>query len=251
MGYTLFISDVHLDPDDQTSQEALTRFLRTQAIKADALYVLGDLFDYWLDDDQVDGLSPDLIDSFQMLSVHQVPVFFMHGNHDFLIGKRFLDKMSMTFLPDPSVVTLYGKKLLLSHGDLFCSEDRRYQQMRSCFRHALFVRVAHSLPLGIKRFFLRFIQYISKSDKQRKTSNSMDVSQPFLSSLLSDYGVDSVIHGHTHQPKHHIKSAKQAYDRLVLGSWDKDFPVLYFNDQKTFGFMALDFSCVDANITLK
>lgn len=237
MGHTLFVSDVHVHPDRPASQKQFIDFLNKPFDGVDALYILGDLFDYWLDDEQLDGLSFDWLPAFKRWSDAGIPVFFMPGNHDFLIGKRFLDATGMRPLRDPTVVTCYGKRLLLAHGDAFCTQDKGYQRMRLVLHHPVLRFLAKHLPLFVKRCVLHGIQNGSKQAKRAKKPALMDVDLRTVEAAVAQAGVSVLIHGHTHEPKHEKQDKGYAFERFVLGAWDRSMPALRLEDDGRFFFV--------------
>src|SRR5579872_7049788 len=167
MSHTLFISDLHLAPDTTEANAALLFFLRSTAAGADALYVLGDLFEYWIGDE---GLAQpfvqEIVREFRALAERGVALFFMHGNRDFLLGERFAAQSGVKLLPDPTLVDLYGTRTLLMHGDTLCSDDLEYQKFRAVVRNRDWQRAFLAKPLDERLRMAREVRGRSESSKQ-------------------------------------------------------------------------------------
>lgn len=221
MSATLFISDLHLAPDTPDANTALQEFLEGPATAADALYVLGDLFEYWIGDE---GLSHpfarEIAAAFRALSDGGVPVFFMHGNRDFLVGNRFAEASGMQLLPDPTLVTLYGRPTLLMHGDTLCSDDLEYQKFRAMVRNPAWQQAFLAKPLEERMRMAREVRGKSEQAKQVKDMAIMDVTQATVAQALRAHGYPRLIHGHTHRPARHEHLVDgRTCERWVLSDW--------------------------------
>jgi UDP-2,3-diacylglucosamine hydrolase len=221
MPHTLFISDLHLSPDTPAATETLLRFLRKTAPAADALYVLGDLFEYWIGDEGLaQPFAQQVAQAFRELEQGGVPVYFMHGNRDFLLGERFALASGMKLLADPTVVDLYGTPTLLMHGDTLCSDDVGYQKFRAMVRSPVWQQVFLAKPLDERVRMAREARGKSEQAKQVKDMTIMDVTPATVEAAFRAHQYARLIHGHTHRPaRHEHKVDGHACERLVLADW--------------------------------
>jgi UDP-2,3-diacylglucosamine hydrolase len=214
---TLFISDLHLSPADPATAEAFLRFLQHTARNADALYILGDLFEYWLGDDQLDEpFYGQIAAELAALSRSGVAVYFMPGNRDFLPGKRFAQAAALSLLPDPSVVEIGQQRLLLAHGDAFCTDDVGYQRYRKLARNRLVQWIWLNLPRRIRNREAEKLRNKSKAMNQRKSQMIMDVNESAIAAAFRKYNTQVLIHGHTHKAAIHTYPSATRY---VLPDW--------------------------------
>lgn len=218
---TLFISDLHLCASRPAITAAFVKFLQDTASKAKALYILGDLFEYWAGDDDIDdAFHRQIISGFKKLSDSGVDIFLMHGNRDFLIADDFCQMAGMTLLADPTMIDLYGKKALLSHGDDLCIDDVAYQQFRIQVRDKKWQHEFLSQPLQARKKQIEAIRARSELEKTQKSMEIMDVNAVAVNALLEKYQPDLLIHGHTHRPNQHsINLDGKLITRWVLGDW--------------------------------
>jgi len=221
MPHTLFISDLHLSPDTPDATVALLRFLRETAPAADALYVLGDLFEYWIGDEGLaQPFAGEVAQAFRALVQAGVPVYFMHGNRDFLIGERFAVASGMKLLTDPAVVDLYGTPALLMHGDTLCIDDVEYQKFRAMVRNAAWQQAFLAKPLDERIRMAREVRGKSEQSKQVKDMTIMDVTQTAVDDAFRAYNYARLIHGHTHRPARHEHNVDgHGCERWVLADW--------------------------------
>jgi UDP-2,3-diacylglucosamine hydrolase len=221
MPHTYFISDLHLGAATAGANAALLRFLRETAPGADALYVLGDLFEAWIGDDALEQpFEHEVADAFRALADSGVPVYFMRGNRDFLIGARFARESGMTILDDPALVDLYGTPTLLMHGDTLCTGDVEYQKFRRKVRNPVVQRLFLALPLALRRRIARSLRGRSVQAKQGKAMAIMDVAPAAVEEVLRKHGRPRLIHGHTHRPARHEHMVDgRACERWVLADW--------------------------------
>ncbi len=224
---TLFISDIHLSQGRPDMTAALVRFLAEDAPGADALYVLGDLFEFWIGDDDPNPLHREVADAFLALSQQGVPLYFIHGNRDFLLGRQFAKRAGMTLLGDPCVIELYGERVLLSHGDLLCTRDEGYQKFRRITQlkwlRWLFLR----LPLSRRQAIAHKMRGQSQMENAHKSQIIMDVTPEAVDDMLRQHGCRLMIHGHTHRPAiHDFTLDGHAARRIVLGDWFEQGSVL-------------------------
>jgi UDP-2,3-diacylglucosamine hydrolase len=211
----LFISDIHLRDDNCPTTKPLYNLLEQQVPKAQALFILGDFFDLWLGDD---NLAPfqKTIAKLKQASLH-TPIYFIPGNHDFLIGPKLCQLTGITALPDPYVTQIFGQKCLLSHGDLLCSQDIAYQRFRSIVQHSLTKACFNKLPLTWRQHIAQKLQNNSQQQTAKKSMKIMDVNESCVQQWLDQHQATTLIHGHTHAPKQHKYKNNKA--RWVLGAW--------------------------------
>ncbi len=220
MPETLFISDLHLDPQRPEVIDLLVRFLDGRAAGADALYILGDLFEYWIGDDDVrDGLLP-AIEALRRLSDAGVAVSFMAGNRDFLVGSGFAERTGCGLLEDPTRVELYGFPTLLMHGDTLCTDDDAYQGLRKQLRDPAWQAGFLALPLEQRRAQAEALRRESREATRGKAADIMDVNAAEVAATFRKHGVQRIIHGHTHRPAvHTLEIDDEPAERIVLGDW--------------------------------
>lgn len=221
MSSTLFISDLHLAPDTPAANTALLGFLRDTAPSADALYVLGDLFEYWIGDEGLShAFAGEIARAFRMLADGGVPVYFMHGNRDFLIGSRFAGASGMQILPDPTLVNLYRCPTLLMHGDTLCSDDLEYQKFRAMVRNPAWQQSFLAKPLDERIRMAQEVRGKSEQAKRAKEMAIMDVTQATVEQTLRTHHYPRLIHGHTHRPARHEHLVDgRLCERWVLSDW--------------------------------
>jgi UDP-2,3-diacylglucosamine hydrolase len=222
---TLFISDLHLDPERPHITDLFGRFLREEARGADALYVLGDLFEAWVGDDDPSETGAFVAKELHALHAAGTPVSFIRGNRDFLLGDDYALRAGMTILPDPAVVVLYGEPTLLMHGDLLCTDDVAYQRFRAQTRNPQWQAQFLSQPLAARIAFAQQARAASKAHqsglKDQGTMETItDVSPATVEGTLARYGIQTLIHGHTHRPAvHELDVDGRHCRRIVLGDW--------------------------------
>ena len=225
---TLFISDLHLDPERPAITELFGRFVDGEARGADALYILGDLFEAWVGDDDPSETGASVAGRLSALAKSGVPVCFLRGNRDFLVGDAYARRAGMRILPDPAVVTLYGKPTLLMHGDLLCTDDVAYQQFRAQTRDPDWQARFLSQPLAARIAFAAQARAASRAHQSglqaKGTMESItDVAPATVASTFARYGIGTMIHGHTHRPAVH---EAESGTRIVLGDWYEQGSVL-------------------------
>ncbi|GBF30731.1 UDP-2,3-diacylglucosamine hydrolase [bacterium MnTg04] len=217
----IFAADVHLGPERPDIGERFFRFLELQARQADALYLLGDLFEAWVGDDDDDDFAKMVPRKLRALSDSGVPVYLMHGNRDFLIGERFAKDSGCRLLDDPTRLELHGETLLLSHGDSLCTDDHDYQAFRKEVRDPQWQRRFLAQPLAQRREFARHARDASAQYQQRQPPEIGDVNQQAVEALMSGGQVTLLLHGHTHRPAVHDFTLADGTEarRIVLGAW--------------------------------
>lgn len=229
---TLFISDLHLDAERPQITELFGRFVRDEARGADALYILGDLFEAWVGDDDPSETGAFVAHELKTLADSGVPVYFIRGNRDFLLGQDYARRAGMSVLPDPAVVSLYGHPTLIGHGDLLCTDDVAYQQFRAQTRHPAWQAQFLSQPLAARLAFAQQARAASKAHQaglrdDGRMETITDVSPATVAETFARYGIDRMIHGHTHRPAvHELDVAGRACRRIVLGDWYEQGSVL-------------------------
>ncbi|MEH2921098.1 UDP-2,3-diacylglucosamine diphosphatase [Samsonia erythrinae] len=217
---TLFIADLHLSLHEPAITAGFLRFLRHEAVHADALYILGDLFDAWIGDDDPQPLHATVAAEVYKLHQRGVPCYFVHGNRDFLLGKRFADESAMTLLPTETVLDLYGQKILILHGDTLCTDDHAYQKFRRRVHNPFIQRLFLRLPLSLRVKIANKMRAASQQANQQKTQQIMDVNPEKVRERLRHHQVNTLIHGHTHRPAIHQIDLDGAHARrAVLGAW--------------------------------
>jgi len=224
---TLFISDLHLDETRPQIVDLFVRFLADEARKADALYILGDLFESWIGDDDDAPLATRIAHALRSLRDSGVPIYFMHGNRDFLLGAEYAKRAGMELLADPTIVELDGERTLLMHGDTLCTDDVEYQKFRGLVRNPAWQQQFLAKPLAERRAFAAQARGESRKQTAMKAAEIMDVNQCAVESVMRTHGVRRLIHGHTHRPaKHRFDLDGQAAERIVLGDWYEQSSVL-------------------------
>ncbi|UGS41604.1 UDP-2,3-diacylglucosamine diphosphatase [Pseudocitrobacter corydidari] len=217
---TLFIADLHLQTEEPAITAGFLRFLAGEARRADALYILGDLFEAWIGDDDPNPLHQQIAHAIKALVDSGVPCYFIHGNRDFLLGKRFARESGMTLLPEEQRLELYGRPLLILHGDTLCIDDAGYQAFRAKVHTPWIQKVFLALPLFIRQKIAARMRADSKAANSHKSMEIMDVNPQAVVDVMEKYHVQWLIHGHTHRPDVHTLTAngEPAY-RVVLGAW--------------------------------
>ncbi|MBT8101859.1 MAG: UDP-2,3-diacylglucosamine diphosphatase [Gammaproteobacteria bacterium] len=228
---TLFISDLHLEASKPEIGEQFLNFLEGEATQADGLYILGDLFESWVGDDDpnphytvMKGAIRELVDS-------GVPVFFMHGNRDFMIGEDFAKETGVTLLGDPEAIEMHGAKVLLSHGDALCIDDVQYQQVRLMTRNPEWQAMMRAKPLDERMAFAEKAREQSREYNDSVGEDIMDVNQDAVVGTFRTRDVDILLHGHTHRPAvHEVDLKDRTATRIVLGDWYEQGSVVRWDE---------------------
>ena len=217
---TLFIADLHLCTEEPAITAGFLRFLVGEARQADALYILGDLFEAWIGDDDPNPLHREIAAAIKAVVDSGVPCFFIHGNRDFLIGKRFARESGMTLLPQEKVLNLYGRRVLILHGDTLCTDDAGYQAFRAKVHQRWLQTLFLALPLCIRKRVAARMRADSKAANRSKSLEIMDVNKHAVIAEMEKHHVQWLIHGHTHRPDVHPLTANgEPAFRVVLGAW--------------------------------
>ena len=236
----LLISDLHLEQERPDITRAFLHFLASRARQADALYILGDFFEVWIGDDAISPFQREIAQALRELSEAGTRVYLMHGNRDFLIGKRFCREAGATLLPDPCLVEMGGERVLLMHGDSLCTLDVGYMKLRRWLRNPISLFILRNLPLSTRHKLARKLRSESRAQSRMKASEIVDVTPDEVLRVMTEQGVRTLIHGHTHRPATHaLQINGQAARRIVLGDWDKQGWALQVDQQ---GFNQTPFS---------
>ncbi|HET9122239.1 MAG TPA: UDP-2,3-diacylglucosamine diphosphatase [Acidiferrobacteraceae bacterium] len=236
----LFISDLHLSPQRPEIVGLFLDFLQKRAARSQGLYILGDLFEYWIGDEalQEPALAP-IIDGLRTLTDGGIPVAVMHGNRDFLLGSAFCAATGCSLLPETEILTLGGEAVLLMHGDTLCTDDIAYQHFRAQIRHPQWVAQFLALPLAQRIAMAEQYREMSRTATSMKASDIMDVNPEAVQRALEIHACGRLIHGHTHRPgRHAVAHAGGQGERIVLGDWYHHASVLEYRD----GHYALEFT---------
>lgn len=213
---TLFIADLHLCQQHPDISRRFIRFCREQASRADKLYILGDLFEYWLGDDAVDDIAQMVQDELQRLTSLGCECYFMAGNRDFLLGESFADACGLILLKEPHIIDLYHRRALLVHGDAECTDDVAYQQARGQLRDPGWQKQFLAMPIAERIEFARQARRQSQDHTGQADMAIMDVNTHAIERLFQDHDVNLIIHGHTHRPAVHRHHGNT---RIVMGDW--------------------------------
>jgi UDP-2,3-diacylglucosamine hydrolase len=217
----LLIADLHLEPARPDLCRAFSAFLDNTASGAAALYILGDLFNVWIGDDDDTPLYTEISAALKLLSDSGTAVYLIQGNRDFLLGPAYAAACGATLLAEPHLLLHHEQRYLLLHGDVLCTRDTDYQTFRTLVRNPRWQADMLARSLAERRSFAEQARSQSKSMSSNKAEDIMDVSLEAVEALLHAQGVDTLIHGHTHRPAlHQFNSAGRACRRLVLGDWD-------------------------------
>ena len=231
---TLFISDLHLDASRPAITELFGAFMQREARDADALYLLGDVFEAWVGDDDPSDTGAYVAARIREVADAGVPVFFIRGNRDFLLGEAFARRAGMRILPDPAVIMLYGKPALVLHGDLLCTGDTAYQAFRAQTRNPAWQAQFLAQPLAARLAFAAQARAASqahqggmKQDDKATFETLTDVAPATVAATFAQFGIDTMIHGHTHRPAiHDLVVNDRSCQRIVLGDWYEQGSVL-------------------------
>ena len=223
---TYFISDLHLERIESSITNIFTEFL-DDLNQNDSLYILGDLFESWIGDDNVTELSQYISDQLLSLSGRNISVAIMHGNRDFLIGEDFCKASSIELINDPRIIEIDTKKVMLTHGDELCTDDKEYQAFRSVVRNPLWQKDFLNFPISKREKIAGEAKDASKDSKENKAMEIMDVNTDAVLKAFNDHPVEIMIHGHTHRPNiHEISNEERKLTRYVLGDWSKNSAII-------------------------
>lgn len=229
---TLFISDLHLDPERGEVTRQFLGFLEGEARDAETLYILGDLFEAWVGDDDPDPEKRAVVEALSRIPANGVSCYIMHGNRDFLIGERFCEETGFRLLEDGTVVDIHGTKVLLMHGDTLCTDDLEYQKLRHMVRNPQWQAGFLSMPVEQRLAMAQKVREQSRAATMLKAAEIMDVNQDAVQETVRSSDVRTLVHGHTHRPAIHsleIDGAKAT--RVVLGDWHEQGSVLRWDGE--------------------
>ncbi|AYH44944.1 UDP-2,3-diacylglucosamine diphosphatase [Azoarcus sp. DN11] len=217
----LFISDLHLSEQAPENTRALLNLLTGPARGVGAIYILGDLFEYWAGDDDGDSpLNREIGAAFAAVAAAGTGIMFVAGNRDFLVGDDFARRAGMTIAPDPMLIELDGRRVLLTHGDMLCTDDQAYQAFRRQVRDPAWQEDFLRRPLAERKLVIEGLRRHSETAKQDKPQEIMDVNASAVEGLLRSHGYPTLIHGHTHRPAHHLHDVDgHVCERWVLSDW--------------------------------
>jgi UDP-2,3-diacylglucosamine hydrolase len=217
----LFISDLHLSEAIPHTVAAFDHFIRVTANSADSVFILGDLFEYWIGDDMLaaDAFAARMAALMHTLSERGIALYIMHGNRDFLLGKRFMKAAGAIWLPDPFVMTVFGSRIVLAHGDALCTADRKYQTFRRFARSRAVQLLFLAWPFQWRRALAERMRRASDEGRVRPVSPRYDVTSAGVEKLFKASQAATMIHGHTHRPASH---QEHGGTRWVLADWDLD-----------------------------
>ena len=228
----LFISDLHLSPDTPHTVAAFFKFLQHEATRATYLYLLGDLFEYWPGDDDIDSaFAQQICQELKRVAELGTQLFWMGGNRDFLVGPAFAAAAGMTLLSEPHIADLGEQKILLVHGDAQCTDDTAYMAFRSTVRNTEWQTAFLARPLAERKSIIASMRQGSREAQKEKSMEIMDVNTDEIAALFKSHHVELLIHGHTHRPGIHASPEGMRY---VLPDWDCE------SDTKRGGWIALD-----------
>ena len=223
---TYFISDLHMEKIESPITSTFSEFLK-RLNQDDTLYILGDLFESWIGDDNVSELSQFVINQLNSLSKQRIHIGIMHGNRDFLIGQDFCNAASIELINDPCIIEINGEKAMLTHGDQLCTDDHEYQAFRSVVRNPIWQKDFLNFPISKREKIAGETKDASKHSKVQKTMEIMDVNPDAVLKAFDENAVGIMIHGHTHRPNvHKISNEKNEFTRYVLGDWCKESAII-------------------------
>jgi len=227
----LFISDLHLDPERPDATRRFIDLMQHDARRAERVYILGDLFEAWVGDDDDDPRLLPIIGALADLTRSGVACFFMHGNRDFLVGAGFATRTGCRLLGDYETIDIYGEQLLLTHGDLLCTDDTRYMTLRATVRDAGWQRDFLAKSLAERRRIATDLRALSQAEIAGKSETIMDVNTATVARTMRDFGVRTLLHGHTHRPGIH-RFTLDGHDaaRIVLGAWYEQGSVVRWDE---------------------
>ncbi|QEY51507.1 UDP-2,3-diacylglucosamine diphosphatase [Legionella longbeachae] len=228
----VFISDLHLHPDDQKIQERFNQFIEWAKISVKSIYILGDFFHAWAGDDSIDDWSRGIALQLYALKNMGINIFYMHGNRDFLLGSNFAQLAGWTILSEPTVIQLGHEKTLLVHGDRYCTKDLAHQRFRRLTRNRLFPYLFLKLPLKLRQRLVNQVRYRSQIN-QNKSIEEMDVVSEAIIQHMMHYKITQLIHGHTHKPGiTNYENNSENLRRYVLSDWDDKPHLLCYDNTK-------------------
>ncbi len=228
---TLFIADLHLHSSRPAVTSCFLRFLEQSAATTEALYILGDLFEVWIGDDDPDVHHRQVIEALCQFTAAGPKGFFVRGNRDVIIGRRFCNETGLQLLDETTVIDLYGSQILISHGDELCTDDHSYQRFRRRSRNSSWRAFFLSLPLSLRRYAALHMRRRSRVDTALKPEDITDVSADAVEEAFVEHRVNTMIHGHTHRPGvNEVQVFNKLKTRIVLGDWYEQGSVLRWDE---------------------
>lgn len=237
MNDAVFISDLHLNPEQPDISARFKQLIQWAGQSTRRLYILGDFFHVWAGDDTLDAWSSGIAEQLAWLAQQGVSVFYIHGNRDFLLGKDFAKRASMQILPDPSIIVLNEERILLTHGDQYCTYDRSHQWLRRFTRNRLFTRLFLRVPLSLRAKWVSQVRAHSEQNR-RKSKWVMDIVPASMIAQMNHLKATTVIHGHIHRPGMTLHPVQdKVFRQYVLSDWDAAPQILCYNTSDGFCFM--------------
>ena len=228
-----FISDIHLDPNNSDVTNKFLDFISEKSSDMKELYILGDLFEFWIDDKYDIEQNNIIITTLNGITKKGTKVYLTHGNRDFLIGKKFTKITNIEILPENFILYLDEKKILITHGDLLCTDDVDYQKFRKFIRNKLTLKIFNLLNNKVKTKIASFLRGKSKKLTSQKPDNIMDVNDDTVSYFYNKFDTNIIIHGHTHRKNIHVTKANgESFTRYVLGDWHNSPSYIVYKDSK-------------------
>ncbi len=226
-----FISDLHISAERPSSITLFADFMEKSGCQLESIYILGDLFDYWIGDDASSALGFDLVEqALKHTTDSGTAVYFIAGNRDFLVGQDFADRTGVVLLQDMTVLEIENQRVMIAHGDRFCTDDSSYQAAREQFLDPAWQKAFLEKPIEQRKAIAVDLRAQSEQSKQHKPEQLMDVNPQEIQRVIEEYDLDLLIHGHTHRPYvHQLEYNGKACRRYVLGEWTKDRSVMYGN----------------------
>jgi len=229
--HTLFISDLHLDNSRPEITDLFIKFLQNEASHSDALYILGDLFETFIGDDEKTVLQQEVSHVLSHLNKKGIPVYLMHGNRDFLIGKKFARQSQIKIISDPTIINLYGKRTLLMHGDTLCTQDIDYLAFRKKARNFILQKIFLIQSLKTRQLLAEKARSISQQHNEKSELSILDATPEEIPHIMKKYQVHQFIHGHTHRPSlHYFWLNGELFFRIVLSDWEDSGHFLIYYD---------------------
>ena len=219
----LFISDLHLSDTTKSLNQAFSDFIQTTAYKADQLFILGDLFEAWLGDDDDSNIAEFVAEHLRSLSESGTQVFLMRGNRDFMLSDTYAQSLGASLLEDSTTLEIEGQPICLLHGDALCTDDKAYQRFRRIIQHPITRHILALLPLSTRKKIGTKLRGKSSAENANKAENIMDAAETAVTQLFYEQGVAVIVHGHTHRPHSHYYGNNTRY---VLGDWGEQLHYL-------------------------
>ena len=222
-----FVSDLHLEPIENKKVKVFFQFLNNAVYKYEELYILGDFFEYWIGDDDIQPANKLIMQTLKTASDNGLKIYFIHGNRDFLVGSGFESETGVRILEDQYTFSLEGKKIMIAHGDTFCIDDVEYQEMKRKIRSDSWKKDFLAKSISERVDFANDLRKRSAERNSNKPENIMDVNDDYVLEIIQREKIDILIHGHTHRPAVHKLS--NGSTRAVLGSWEDSGSVIEYS----------------------